>query len=188
MLKDLLRKNRSYRRFYQDVRLTREELVKWIACVRLCPSGCNAQPLRYKIVTDEATCAQVFPALAWAGFLPDWAGPVEGERPAAYLVQLLDTRVMRNSLCDDGIQAQTLLLAAVESGYGGCIIKSFREELLLPVLQLPEYLKILHVIALGRPKETVVLEEMQGEDYKYWRTADGVHHVPKRGLDSLIVD
>ena len=42
------------------------------------------------------------------------------------------------------------------------------------------------MIALGKPKEKVVLEQMKGEDYRYWRDADGVHHVPKREAGSLI--
>ena len=90
-------------------------------------------------------------------------------------------------MCDDGIQAQTILLGAVEKGYGGCIIKAFKNEALREVLQLPEHLKIMYVIALGKPKETVVLEEMKDGDYKYWRETDGSHHVPKRSLDELVI-
>lgn len=186
-LKDLLIRNRSYRRYHQEERIAEEELKEWVALTRWCASGRNAQPLRYAIVSDAERCAEVFPCLAWAGYLTDWPGPEEGERPVAYLVQVLDTRIVKDCLCDDGIQAQTILLAAVEEGYGGCIIKAFRQEALREVLHLPEELKIMYVIALGRPKETVVIEEMKGEDVKYWRDAAGVHHVPKRDADSLVL-
>lgn len=124
--------------------------------------------------------------MAWAGYLTDWAGPAEGERPAAYLVQLLDTRIVENCLCDDGIQAQTILLGAVEKGYGGCIIKAFKNDRLVKVLQLPEYMRIMYVIALGKPVEKVVVDDMEEEDYRYWREADGTHHVPKRPLTELL--
>ena len=184
-LKDLLIRNRSYRRFYQRERISRDELEEVVGLVRWCPSGRNAQPLRYVVAEEEELCGRIFPVLGWAGYLKDWAGPEEGERPAAYLVQLLDTRVVENCLCDDGIQAQTILLGAVEKGYGGCIIKSFQEEKLRQVLEIPSYLKIMYVLALGKPKEEVVVELMQGEDYKYWRDADGVHHVPKREVKDL---
>lgn len=187
MLKELLLKNRSYRRFYQSVRISWQELTDLVDLTRYCASGRNAQALKYKIVVDDVLCDQVFPNLAWAGYLKDWDGPEEGERPAAYLVQLLETSIVENCLCDDGIQAQTILLGAVEKGYGGCIIKSFKNDALRNVLQLPEYLKIMYVIALGKPKETVVLEEMKDGDYKYWREADGSHHVPKRRVEDLIV-
>lgn len=187
MLKDLLAKNRSYRRFRQCERMSEEELTELVGLTSLCASGRNAQALKYVIVHDEGECARVFPHLAWAGYLTDWAGPVEGERPAAYLIQVLDTRIVENCLCDDGIQAQTILLGAAEKGRGGCIIKAFKNEALRETLALPDYLKIMYVIALGTPAEQVVLETMQTEDYKYWRDAQGVHHVPKRSVDELIV-
>ena len=167
MLKDLLLRNRSYRRFEQEVRISEEELTELVGLTCLCASARNAQALKYVIVHEEEKCAEVFPQLAWAGYLKDWDGPEEGERPAAYLIQLLDTRI-------------------VENGWGGCIIKAFRNEDLRRLFHLPEELKINYVIALGKPKEKVVLEQMKGEDYRYWRDADGVHHVPKREAGSLI--
>lgn len=185
-LEELLRKNRSYRRFYQEERIPHEVLEALAKSVRWCPSGRNAQSLRYAIVDTAEGCARIFPLLAWAGYLPEWPGPEEGERPVAYLIQLLDTRIVADCLCDDGIQAQTIMLGATEKGYGGCIIKAFKNETLREVLQLPDYLKINYVLALGRPKEQVVVEEMRGEDYKYWRDAEGVHHVPKRLAEDLI--
>lgn len=188
MLKNLLVKNRSYRRFYQEVRLTPEDLKELVGLTRYCASGRNAQPLKYIGITDPVLCDQVFGQLAWAGYLTDWPGPEEGERPAAYLIQLLDTKIVENCLCDDGIQAQTLLLGAVEKGWGGCLIKAFKEEPLRQLLQLSSDLKIKYVIALGKPKEQVVLETMKGEDYKYWRDAAGVHYVPKRSTDELMVE
>ena len=92
MLKELLQKNRSYRRFYQDVRITREELTEFVGLTRYCASGRNAQALKYKIVVDSDLCDKVFPNLAWAGYLKDWNGPEEGERPVAYLVQAMGKR------------------------------------------------------------------------------------------------
>lgn len=186
VLKDLLLKTRSYRRFHQEVRIPSEELEELAGLVRWCASGRNAQPLRYAIVNSESECALVFPQLAWAGYLTDWAGPEEGERPSAYLIQLLDTRIVENCLCDDGIQAQTIMLGATEKGYGGCIIKAFKNEPLREILKLPEYMKIMYVLALGKPKEQVVIEDMQGEDCKYWRDTGGIHHVPKRKAGMFI--
>lgn len=186
-LKELLSKNRSYRRFRQDVRIPMEDLEELVGYTRLCASGRNAQPLRYAIVNNEVMCEHVFPQLAWAGYLTDWPGPEDGERPSAYLIQLLDTRIVENCLCDDGIQAQTILLGAVEKGYGGCIIKAFKNENLRELLQLPEYMKIMYVLALGKPNEIVVIEDMKDADYKYWRDNQDVHHVPKRKERDLIV-
>lgn len=186
MLKDLLLRNRSYRRFEENERIPVRQLEEWVELTRLCASARNAQPLKYVAVQREEVCDEVFTTLSWAGYLTDWDGPVKGERPSAYLIQLLDTRISENCLCDDGIQAQTILLGAVEKGYGGCIIKAFKNEKLSGILQLPEYMKICYVIALGKPRETVVLEEVKNNGFKYWRDTKQVHHVPKRTLDELL--
>lgn len=186
-LKELLLKNRSYRRFDESKRMTESELKEFVEMTRFCASGRNAQALKYVLVFEKAMCERLFPLLSWAGYLTDWDGPQEGERPVAYMVQVLDTRIVENCLCDDGIQAQTILLSAVEHGRGGCLIKAFKNDALHKLLQLPDYFKILYVIALGTPVEKVVLERMQGNDYKYWRDAEGVHHVPKRDVEDLIV-
>lgn len=184
---DLLIKNRSYRRYFQSIRIPGGELKELVGLTRLCASARNAQSLKYVIVDSEEMCAKVFPLLAWAGYLTDWAGPAEGERPAAYLIQMLDTCIVENCLCDDGIQAQTILLGAAEKGWGGCIVKAFKNEPLKQVLNLPDYLKVMYVIALGKPKETVVIEPMKtGDDFKYWRDGQEVHHVPKRDVEELI--
>ncbi len=186
MLSDLLKKNRSYRRFCESERIPQEQLEEWVGLTRFCASARNAQPLKYIPVCHKEECEEVFKTLAWAGYLTDWDGPEKGERPAAYLIQLLDTRILENCLCDDGIQIQTLLLAAVEKGYGGCVIKAFQNEKLRELLQLPDYMRINYVIALGKPCETVVIEEMRENQFKYWRDAEQIHHVPKRGLGELI--
>lgn len=188
MLKELLQKNRSYRRFHENVRLSLEELTNLVGLTKWCASGRNAQALKYVIVNEQPLCTCVFNTLSWAGYLTDWDGPEAGERPAAYLIQLLDTTIVENCLCDDGIQAQTILLGAVEKEYGGCIIKAFKNEALRETLHLPEHLKITYVIALGKPKETVVIDEIENNDFKYWREANGTHHVPKRNIEELIVD
>lgn len=186
ILKDLLKQNRSFRRFDQGVRIPLKELEDLIEQVRFCASGRNAQPIRYVVLNTPEECEKIFPCLAWAGYLTDWNGPEEGERPVAYLLQLLDTRIVENCMCDDGIQLQTLLLGAVEKGYGGCIIKAFKNEPLRELFALPKYMKILYVLALGKPKEQVVIEDMENENFKYWRDTDGVHHVPKRSKAELI--
>jgi nitroreductase len=187
MLYHLVKKNRSYRRFYQDQTIEREQLKSWVNLARLSPSGRNAQPLKYVVSHTPEVNARIFPHLAWAGYLKEWNGPDEGERPAAYLVMLGDTAITNNYLCDHGIAAQSILLGAVEEGFGGCIIAAVKREALHKELGLPEHLEILQVIALGRPKEEVQLEEMKGEDFKYWRDEKQLHHVPKRKLDDLII-
>ncbi len=188
MIAELITGNRSYRRFYQDETISLDTLKGLVNLARLSASGANLQPLKYILANDPSKNAQIFSCLAWAGYLKDWPGPVEGERPAAYIVILGDKEISQNFGCDHGIAAQSILLGAREQGWGGCMIGSIQKDRLGALLQLPEKLEILLVIALGRPQEKVVLEEIApGESIKYWRDDQGVHHVPKRRLEDIIL-
>jgi len=187
MIKELITKNRSYRRFYQNHKLSIEELKDLIELARLSASGKNLQPLKYYLSADEETNQKVFSTLAWAGYLKDWDGPKEGERPTGYIIILGDTRLTGNYFCDHGIAAQSMLLGAVEKKLGGCIFASIQREKLKQLLNIEEYFEVLLVIALGKPKEEVVVEEVQNGEIKYYRDENQVHHVPKRNLDELII-
>lgn len=188
MLIDIVKRNRSYRRFYQDKPIDRKELIDLVGLARLCPTGRNLQPLKFFLSNDELLNKKIYPSLAWAGYLKDWDGPVEGERPSAYIVILEDRRISESTQWDQGIMAQTIMLGAAEKNLGGCIIASVRKEDLSRALNLPEHLKVVLVLALGYPKEEVVIEQMpENGSVVYWRDSQGVHHVPKRDLDEIIV-
>jgi len=187
-LKDLILKNRSYRRFYQDVPVDLDTLRALVDLARLSASGANLQPLKYILSCDPATNARIFPHTRWAGYLKDWGGPKEGERPTAYVVILGDTEISKSFGCDHGIAAQSIMLGATERGLGGCMIGSIDRDALRQTLDIPEQYEILLVLALGKPKETVVVEEVGPDgNTKYYRDAQDVHHVPKRSLGDLIV-
>ena len=186
MLYDLISKTRSFRRFVEDEPIAMETLRYLVDLARLGGSARNLQPLKYVLVNTPALKAKIFPHLGWAGYLKEWTGPQEGERPAAYIVCLLDTRLSKEADCDLGIATQNLLLGAAEKGLGGCRIASLAPGL-RDVFDLDDHLQVLQVIALGRPAETVFLNEQRpGADIKYWRDTDQVHHVPKRPLQDII--
>lgn len=186
----LVEADRSIRRFDNSRPIDRSVLEQIVGLVRYCPSGRNMQPLRYRIVDTPAGCDAVYPLLKWAGYLSDWDGPVPAERPVAYLVQCLDTSFGPSCLCDDGIQLQTITLGATALGLGACIIKAFNAPALIEALQLPLGMKPLYVLALGYPVEKVEIETTDGAhdaDIRYYRTPDGIHHVPKRPVGELII-
>ena len=69
------------------------------------------------------------------------------------------------------------------------MIGSIKKDQLRQILDLPQRYDILLVIALGVPKEQVVLTEVGPDgDIKYWRDKNGVHHVPKRRLYEIIIE
>jgi len=195
-VKDLILKNRSYRRFDQDVPISMDLLRKMVDAARLSPSARNMQPLKYMLFNDPSGCERIYPTLAWAGYMSHWDGPAVGERPVAYILQLADLDLADQWWCDDGIAVQSMLLTAVEAGFGGCIIASVQREKLRGVLEIPDRYKIIQVLALGKPAEKVVIDALPSEaeggdgkdaDIRYWRADDNVHHVPKRSLDELII-
>lgn len=188
MLKDLIEKNRSYRRFDASHEISREILLELVGLARLSATGGNLQSLRFFPACEPGVNEKIFPSLRWAGALTDWDGPIEAERPTAYIVILNDIRIVKNPGCNHGIAAQSILLGAVEKGLGGCMIGAFVKKDLIAALGIPEYLDPLLVIALGRPVEKVVIDVATGDDTKYWREKNGIHHVPKRPLDELIVE
>ncbi len=189
IIRELIVKNRSYRRFCQEVRISREVLEELIDLARLSSSASNLQPLKYIMAYEEDKNNLIFPHLRWAGYLKDWDGPKEGEKPSAYIVILGDKDISRNCYCDHGIACQSVLLGACEKGLGGCIFSTIDKEGLRNVLKIQGRYEILLVIALGKPKETVVLEEVKdSQSIKYWRDGNEVHHVPKRRIQDIVLD
>lgn len=187
-VREALLRNRSCRRFCQDAVISEHDLLTIADAARLSPSGRNIQALKFLISCRSELNSRIFPTLAWAGYLTDWAGPEEGERPSAYIIQLLDKSITPNIMSEDcGITAQSMLLQATELGYGGCIIAAVRRKELHAALELDDRYTVMNVIALGKPKETVVIEDMKDGEYRYWRDADGTHHVPKRSLEELVI-
>ena len=188
-LRDLIVRNRSYRQFDQEFHIETSALRSYIDLARLSASARNLQPYKYIIANDPVINAMVFDCLGWAGDLPDWDGPEEGKRPAAYIIVLGDTKIRATFGCDYGIAAQSIMLGATKDGFGGCILGSANREKLATSLNIPKHLEIVLVLALGKPNEKVVLEELpQDGDTRYWRDDAGVHHVPKRSLEELIFE
>lgn len=188
--RELLKSDRTVRRFKGDVEVSRESLAQIVELARYCASGRNAQPLRYVVVDEKEMREKIYPLLKWAGYYKDWDGPEPGERPSAYLIQCLDTHYGADCLCDDGLQLQAMTLGLTTLGLGGCIIKAFDPVGLASVLHLDARYKPRYVLAVGVPAEEIRLENMDGSaeaDFKYYRTPDGVHHVPKRPLSELIL-
>lgn len=187
MLNNLVKQNRSYRRFFENDPIPEQTVRDLVDLSRFTGSGANRQALRYFISADTKTNEKIFPQLAWAGFFQNWNGPEKGERPTGYIL-ITQQESLKATPYDVGIAAQTMLLGAVEAGFGGCMLANIQRDKLKDILHLPSDTEILLVIALGKPKEKIVLEEIDADgDTKYYRDADGTHHVPKRKLKDILL-
>ena len=188
MITKLVQANRSCRRFYENHAVEVKTLEALVDLARLSASGANLQPLKYILSCRPPINAEIFSCLGWAAYLKDWPGPGPGERPTAYIVILGDTTISKEFGVDHGIAGQSMLLGAREKGLAGCMLATINRKDLRKVLNIEARYKILLVLAIGKPKEEIVIETV-GPDgsIRYWRDAEGVHRVPKRSLQELIV-
>ena len=181
MFKDLVKRARSYRRFDNSHIISIETMHDIIDTAHWTPSAANRQPICFFISNEKRKNDEIFPCLAWAAYLTDWQGPEPHEQPTAYIVLFTDNQFAPHLNFDPGIIAQTIQLAITEKELGACMIASFDKNKLKKALNLPENNVILLVIALGKPMEEVVLEEVERDaSIKYYRDTHGVHHVPKK--------
>lgn len=182
-----MRACRSYRRFNQNELIRLVELRDIIDHVRLMPSPSNLQPLKFVLVNRRETCQAIFPHLKWAAYLEDWDGPEEGERPAAYIIMLGNRKMSLHIDWDYGIALQIITLSITEKGYGACAIAACNKKKISEILDIPPEYELGCVVALGKPRETVVIDEVKHGNIKYWRDEQDIHHVPKRSIDELIL-
>lgn len=192
MLKDLVKANRSYRGYDESRRVTKEELMEMADCARLAASSVNQQPLQYYLAWEKEEVDRIQALTKWAKGLPELTLPHPHMCPTAFIAICQNTK-RGESLArfqrDVGIAAQTILLSATEMGLGGCMIGNFGAGSVKEALALPEYLSPMLIVAVGKPAETIVLEEVEdGESIAYYRDEQDVHHVPKRKLEDVVLD
>ena len=189
-LKELITASRSYRSFDSSVKIDESLLCDFVDCARLSPSSINLQMLKFRLVTKESECADMLAGTRWAGKIKDRKLPPDGHAPTAYIVICADIDVIDTATSfqkDVGICAQSIMLAAAEAGFGGCMIGSFSPEKTAAALGLSKNLVPQLVLALGKPDETVALTDPAADgSVTYYREGD-VHFVQKRPLSELIV-
>ncbi len=188
---ELMKQTRSTRRFQQDRIIEIDKLETLTEAASLCPSAMNKQPMKYILSNKEPSNKLIFDCLIWAPYIKEWAGPIQGQRPAAYLVMMLDTHLIKKADLDAGIQAQSIMLCARSMGIAGCIMEKVDFKRLAKELEIPEEYEIQLVLALGYPDEKIVREgivsdEAGGHDIRFYHGTDGTHHVPKRLPEELI--
>jgi len=155
MIYDKITSRRTIRK-YEPKDVPEEVLSKCVDAARLSPSSANRQPLKYIIVNDQMLLREVFSTLRWAGYLSSYQ-PSEEEMPRAYVVIVLDKSIRKN--------------------HG--------RERLRKILNVPDGLDIVLVVALGYPAENPVVDRVKDGNIKYWLDGNGVLHVPKRDLKDI---
>lgn len=186
-LKPLIEKNRSYRRFDFERKISEDVLVALVDVARMSQSAANLQPLSYITISKEEMVAKVHQHMRWAGYLPDWNGPVDAERPVAYIIVLSNTEVKQTYReVDAGLAMQNMCICAAAEGIGSCMIGNLDKKLLVELLEIPEQYEIIYAVAFGFPVEQVQMVPFAG-DVKYYRDENQKHFVPKRLLKDVLI-
>ncbi len=187
MIYELVKNTRSFRRFDSMRAITDAELRCMIESARCSGSTANRQRIRFAYANTKDVCDEMFKNVAFAGYLKDWGGPLESERPAAYIVMMCKEDTIDVNLgIDMGIAAQSILLTATEMGLGGCMIRSFKKDAFDKILAKESY-NSAFVIALGKPSEKVYITDVIDGDIKYFRDENDNHAVPKYSIDEIII-
>ena len=185
MLKDLIMKNRSTRRYHQEMQVSRETLVELIELARFSPSGGNRQLLKYYLSCESAKNDIIYSQISLGG------DPPKGERPSAYIIVMNDTQLGTYGATevDHCIAAQSILLGATEKDLGGCMVGMVNRKELRKALNIPERYEILLVLTIGKPKETYIFEPVDPStgNVRGWWDEHGTRHIPKRNLEDLII-
>lgn len=176
---------RTIRKFEQQA-VSREVLRKCVDAARLSPSGMNAQPLKYIVVNNKTLLSKVFSTLTWARSIPGYKHAPD-EVPTAYIIILLDTKIRGRTGHDAGIAAMSIVMVAYEEGVASCMLGSVDRPRLKEILNIPDHLQTLLVVALGYPAEKSKAVELKGEETKYWFDDKGILNVSKRKLEDIVV-
>ncbi len=184
-LDTLLLKNRSYRGYDHQQKVSIETLKTIVGVNNKIPSARNQQVLRFKLVNAENGAALILENIKMGGALPELHLPFEGTEPEAFIIVCSNIPENKMVDIDAGISVQSMLLKAVELGLRGLIIGAFNKEKIIQALQLP-YEPLL-ILAIGKGNENIRLTEIsEGEDHRYYRK-DGTHYVPKVRMEDLII-
>ena len=191
---ELIMKTRSYRGFDRSCRLSHEDLEELVKITRYCPSSGNIQALRFHISDEDEEVFRILGKVRWASRMKEPRLPHPGKEPTSFISIWADSTLGYNDQVlekDVGIAAYAILLRAVEMGFGGCMLGCLSDRIMHDLLKEPEYMHFKLLVALGKPDETIVLEEVPAgyvtRDRCYYRDENDIHHVLKRPYEELFI-
>ncbi len=186
MMVNTLKEIRSHRSF-SNKKISMEELEKMIDGTRFASSTRNAQKIRYVLINEEELCRKIFNHIKFAGAI-SWNPTIE-ESPTAYILMCSEfplNNFSENYLYFDmGTASHNIFLTAYELGYGGCIIGAYNRLEVEKLVELPENYRSYILLALGEPKDKVIITEAINQNTTYFRDEENNHFVPKLPLEKI---
>ncbi|MCX7918107.1 MAG: nitroreductase family protein [bacterium] len=149
---EALKVRKSVRK-YLDKPVEPSKLNRILEAARIAPSGCNAQPWKFILVTDPELKQKLVAACRNQKFIaeanlviiacgnPELAYPRQGGYMNAFPI-------------DVAIAVEHLCLAAAVEGLGTCWIGAFDEQEVKKILRIPDPWRVVALTPLGYPAET----------------------------------
>jgi nitroreductase len=140
-------------RKYSNKKIEKDILDRILNATRMAPSGCNAQPWKFIVVTDSELKRKLVFASRGQKFIadadlvivacgnPELAFPRQGGYMNAFPI-------------DVAIAVEHLCLAAAVEGLGTCWIGAFDEKEVKKVMEIPDPWRVVALTPLGYPAET----------------------------------
>ena len=152
-----VRRRRSVRRFTPEP-VAEEELDFLLKCAMMAPSRLNRRPWHFVVIRDSALQDRLAEKLRVHPYLE--------EAPIA-IALCADPRVSTTWMLDVAAAAENLLLCASDIDLGaiwvgdpGSVMWEQSEEVLRAELQMPEHIRVLGLVAVGHPVETLPLRQL----------------------------
>jgi len=184
-IQELISGRRTIRKFLQK-KIPENLLLSYVESARLSPSGANLQPLKYVIIQSKEKVSAVSKHVRWAGYLNGTYTPSKTEQPTAYIAVMKDNLISTSMAeFDAGAAIMTINLRAEADGIGCCIMGAIERESICQLMNTPDNLSLMYILALGYKGESPTYVDMDGDDVKYFLTERRIT-VPKRKISDIL--
>lgn len=175
-------------RLYEQKPVSREDLTALLDVARLTSCAGNQQRLRYTVVTEPELARHLFAHTAYGALVKPRRSPVWGvSAPTTFIVLSAPAPASSMTFADAGAAIQSLQLAATERHLGCCWLGAINRPAIHQLLQLPDNIEVLFVVAVGYPAEQPVAEDIAEPTHTaYYLDDDNRLHVPKLTLQQLV--
>ncbi len=144
ILLDIIKRRRSVRRFDGN-EIPHEVMEQILEAGRWAPSGANAQPWRFIVVTEK----EKLKFIAECCYYTIFKSRHVGEASAAMVICADPRAGSETYVLDAAIAGTNMTLMATSMGIGSCWIGAFEEQTLKKMMRIPGNLKIIALIAFG---------------------------------------
>ncbi|MEA1905220.1 MAG: nitroreductase family protein [Candidatus Hadarchaeota archaeon] len=150
---EAIKQRRSVRRFKSDP-VKEEDLRKILDAARWAPSAGNMQPLELVVVKDEEAKQRLARASPDHSFIAEASVVIVVCANVPRTTRRYGHRGARLYVVQDtAAAAQNIHLAAYSLGYNTCWVGAFDDEEVARVIRVPDSVRPMTIIPLGRPAE-----------------------------------